>query len=75
MIKRFASDLHMRWPWHERNDETKPWIGMGNPFNPQDKELFAAAIKGYYRGWKESLFLGGDLARGMSAKRHCAYHI
>jgi hypothetical protein len=35
----------MRWLWHEWNDETKPWAGLGTPCTPQDKELFAVATR------------------------------
>jgi hypothetical protein len=44
-LTKFASALRMRRLWHEWNDETKPWAGLGTPCTPQDKELFAAATR------------------------------
>jgi hypothetical protein len=33
----------MRWLWHEWDDDKKAWIGIGNPCNEQDRELFPEA--------------------------------
>ena len=43
-IDKFASALRQRWLWLEWVDDTKPWIGLGNPCNNDDKEIFAAAM-------------------------------
>jgi hypothetical protein len=39
----FASALRMRWPWHEWNEEAKPWFGLGTPCTSQNRDLIAAA--------------------------------
>jgi hypothetical protein len=42
-LRKFVSALRLRWFWHEWKDETKPWVGFGNPCTPHEKDLFAAA--------------------------------
>jgi hypothetical protein len=44
-LTKFASAHRIRWLWSEWNEEPKPWVGLGNPCQPQDYDLFAAATK------------------------------
>jgi hypothetical protein len=44
-LAKFASALCIKWFWHEWSDEARPWVGLENPCNNQDKELFAVATK------------------------------
>jgi hypothetical protein len=30
-LVKFDSSLRMIWLWHQWNDESKPWIGLGKP--------------------------------------------
>jgi hypothetical protein len=55
-LAKFASALRMRWLWHEWSDEARPWVGLGNPCNNQDKELFAAATKISIGNGKKAIF-------------------
>jgi hypothetical protein len=31
--------------YYTPNDEPKPWVGLANPFTPQDHDIFAADAK------------------------------
>jgi hypothetical protein len=39
----FASALRLRWLWNEWVNESKPWLGLGNPCTHHDHELFSVA--------------------------------
>jgi hypothetical protein len=36
----FARALRLRWSWQERKEPTKIWVGLGNPCNDTDMDLF-----------------------------------
>ena len=42
-LERFARALHLRWPWLEGTAPEKTWVGMGNPCDKVDMELFHTA--------------------------------
>jgi hypothetical protein len=46
----------MTWLWNEWSDDARPWVGLGNPCNTQDKELFAASTEISIRNGKKALF-------------------
>jgi hypothetical protein len=42
-LDKFATALHLRWPWLEWKDNTKIWAGFGNPCTVEDMEIFYSA--------------------------------
>lgn len=42
-LEKFAAALHLRWLWLEWTDDSKSWIGLGNPCTDDDRDLFVAA--------------------------------
>ena len=44
-LDKFAMALRLRWLWLEWVDDSKTWIGLGNPCNSMDCEFFAAATR------------------------------
>ncbi|KAE8777580.1 hypothetical protein D1007_49543 [Hordeum vulgare] len=40
---KFATALRLRWLWFEWASSEKPWLGLGNPYDDADKNLFAVA--------------------------------
>jgi hypothetical protein len=42
-LEKFAAALRLRWLWLEWVDESKTWIGLGNPCNAKDRVVFAAS--------------------------------
>ena len=68
-LEKFASALRLRWLWLQWVDKTKAWIGLGNPCNKHDRELFAAAtVVTVGDGematfWKSSWLLGAQNIR------------
>jgi hypothetical protein len=37
-LKKFASALRLTWLWNEWVNESKPWVGLGKPCTPHDRE-------------------------------------
>ena len=62
--------LRMRWLWKEWKDDTKPWVGLGNPCSTHDRDLFAAATKVTIGNEKKALF-GRMLAQWHETERFC----
>jgi hypothetical protein len=67
-LTKFASALRMRWLWHEWKDETKPWVGLGTPCTPQDKDLFAAATRVNIGNGEKALFWEAPWLNGRRPK-------
>jgi hypothetical protein len=67
-LQNFASALCIRWLWHERDEEPKPWVGLGNTCTTQDKELFAVATKVTIGNGKKTIFLESTWVHGASLK-------
>jgi hypothetical protein len=67
-LTKFASALRMRWLWHEWKDETKPWVGLGTPCTPQDKDLFAAATRVNIGNGEKALFWEAPWLNGQRPK-------
>jgi hypothetical protein len=64
--------LRLRWLWLEWTDESKAWIGLGNPCNDDDREIFyAATIITIGDGEKEK-FWSSSLALRIATYRHCS---
>jgi hypothetical protein len=42
-LEKFATTLRLRWSWLEWKDNTKIWVGTGNPCNDHDMEIFYPA--------------------------------
>jgi mannosylglycoprotein endo-beta-mannosidase len=64
-LKKFASALRMRWLWYEWKEESKPWVGLGNPCTPHDKELFSAATKVTIGSGKKAIFWDSSWLNGL----------
>jgi hypothetical protein len=41
-MEKFAKALHLHWPWLAWTSPDRPWVGMENPCNKDDMELFYA---------------------------------
>jgi hypothetical protein len=41
-LDKFATALHLRWPWLEWKDSSKIWAGSKNPCSKDDMEIFYA---------------------------------
>jgi hypothetical protein len=55
----------MRWLWYEWKEESKPWVGLGNPCTPHDKELFSAATKVTIGSGKKAIFWDSSWLNGL----------
>lgn len=42
-LAKFASALRLRWPWFEWMELSKMWVGMANPCDELDHDLFFAS--------------------------------
>lgn len=42
-LGKFSPALRLRWPWYEWNDSHRMWVGMGNPCDEDDMDLFYAS--------------------------------
>ena len=60
-LKRIVAALRIRWLWFEWMDPIKPWVGLGNPYDSADRDIFAAATK-VEIGDGSCFFLGVSLA-------------
>jgi hypothetical protein len=56
-MDKFGRALRLRWPWLAWTSPDKPWVGMENPCNDDDMELFHSLTKGYHWRWHEGKFL------------------
>jgi hypothetical protein len=43
-LERFGRALRLRWPWYEWTEPDRAWVGLGNPCDGKDMELFYASI-------------------------------
>jgi hypothetical protein len=68
-LTKFASTLRIRWLWHDRNDEAKPWKeSLGNPCTPQNVELCAAATLVNIGNRRKALFWEASSINGRRPK-------
>jgi hypothetical protein len=67
-LSKFASALRVRWLWNEWDEESKPWVGLGNPCNAHDRELFAAATNVTIGNGKRALFWEASWLQGKRPK-------
>jgi hypothetical protein len=57
-MEKFARALHLRWPWLAWSSPDRPWVGMENPCNKQDMELFHAFTSVTIGNGYKAFFLG-----------------
>jgi hypothetical protein len=43
-LENFGRALRLRWPWYEWTDPERAWVGLGNPCNNDDTDIFYASI-------------------------------
>jgi hypothetical protein len=67
-LKSLPSNLRLRWLWNEWREDPKPWLGLGNPCNKHDRDLFVVATKVTIGNWKRALFWESSWLDGMRQK-------
>jgi hypothetical protein len=43
-LTKFVLALRLRWLWNKWVNDSRPWVGLGNPCNANDHELFVVAM-------------------------------
>jgi hypothetical protein len=67
-MEKFGRALRLRWPWLAWTTPEKPWVGMENPCNEEDMELFHALTKVNIGDGNKASFWHDPWADGLSAK-------
>jgi hypothetical protein len=67
-LMKFASALRLRWLWNEWVDDSKPWVGLGNPCTADDHELFATATTVTIGNGDKAIFWESTWLNGMHPK-------
>jgi hypothetical protein len=55
-LEKFGRALRLRWPWYEWTDPGRVWMGMGNPCNEANMNLFYASVNVSIRNGKTATF-------------------
>jgi hypothetical protein len=72
--ERFGRALCLRWLWHERGDDPKPWVGTEVPCKDMVRLLFNAFTTVTNWQWQQSMLQAPQLAR-QEAPRYLVPHI
>ncbi|KAK1645141.1 hypothetical protein QYE76_062946 [Lolium multiflorum] len=67
-MEKFGRALRLRWPWLAWTTPEKPWVGMENPCNEEDMELFHTLTKVNIGDGNIASFWHDPWADGLSAK-------
>jgi hypothetical protein len=67
-MDKFARALRLRWPWLAWTSPEKPWVGMEDPCNKEDLELFASLTKVNIGDGNKASFWNDPWADGLCPK-------
>jgi hypothetical protein len=67
-MDKFARALRLRWPWLAWTSPEKPWVGMEDPCNKEDMELFASLTKVTIGDGNKASFWNDPWADGLCPK-------
>jgi hypothetical protein len=67
-MDKFGRALRLRWPWLAWTSPDKPWVGMENPCNDDDMELFHSLTKVTIGDGMKASFWYDPWADGLSPK-------
>jgi mannosylglycoprotein endo-beta-mannosidase len=67
-IEKFARALRLRWPWFEWRHPTKLWVGLGNPCDEIDMDLFYASTTITIENGKIANFWDSPWLNGLKPK-------
>jgi hypothetical protein len=67
-LDKFGRALRLRWPWYEWTDPGRAWVGMGNPCNEEDMDLFYTLINLAIGNGKTAIFWHSPWINGAKPK-------
>jgi hypothetical protein len=67
-MDKFARALRLRWPWLAWTSPEKPWVGLEDPCNKEDMELFASLTKVTIGDGNKASFWNDPWADGLCPK-------
>jgi hypothetical protein len=67
-LDKFGRALRLCWPWYEWTDPERAWVGMGNPCNEEDINLFYTLINLAVGNGKTAIFWHSPWINGAKPK-------